>query len=67
MLMCIPEDKVEHTLKTFSKYHSKIQFTHELGVAGRLNYLELALHNVNNILEVDWYNKKTFSDRFFNF
>ncbi|XP_044754973.1 uncharacterized protein LOC123313928 [Coccinella septempunctata] len=56
-IILVPKDKVQHTLDTFNSFHSKIKFTLETEVDGRLPFLDTIIIREGNNLISDWYIK----------
>ncbi|XP_024891393.1 uncharacterized protein LOC112467144 [Temnothorax curvispinosus] len=65
--MAIPSTECTHTLEVFNSFHPRLQFTMEVGVDGRLNFLEITMIRTENRLQFDWFHKSTFSGRYLNF
>ena len=63
----VPNDKVDHILEIFNSIHPRLQFTMEIGVNDKLNFLDVTLILNNERLIFDWYHKPTFSGRYLNF
>lgn len=54
-------------LHTFNKFHPRLQFTMEVGIDNRLNFLDVIMIIQNNFISFDWYHKNTFSGRYLHF
>ncbi|XP_071647576.1 uncharacterized protein [Temnothorax longispinosus] len=65
--MAIPSTECTHTLEVFNSFHPRLQFTMEVGVDGRLNFLEITMIRTENRLQFDWFHKSTFSGKYLNF
>lgn len=61
-----PSDQFHSVLQCFNSYHSRLQFTMEIG-GNTLNFLDITIIKNNNILIHDWYHKPTFSGRYLNY
>ena len=60
VMLCVPEDKVEHVLKVFNSYHPKLQFTIELKKDRKIPFLDLLLmRDKDDKIITNWYQKKT--------
>ena len=66
-LICIPANELHEVIKLFNSYHPRLQFTHEVEVDGKINFLEVSLIRKGNKIITDWYRKHTFSGRFLHF
>jgi len=58
--------KMDSFLNAFNSFHSRLQFTMEVG-DNWLNFLDVSIIIKDNHLMFDWYHKPTFSGRFKNF
>lgn len=67
IIMCIPKDKIEETLKIFNRYNPKLQFTCEVEHNDQLNFLDVSIIKKDQKLIFDWYQKPSFSGRILNF
>ncbi|XP_071582148.1 uncharacterized protein [Temnothorax nylanderi] len=65
--MAVPSTSCAHTLEIFNAFHPRLQFTMEIGVDDRLNFLEVTIIRSKNHLLFDWFHKPTFSGRYLNF
>ncbi|XP_071573294.1 uncharacterized protein [Temnothorax nylanderi] len=65
--MAVPSTSCVHTLEIFNSFHPRLQFTMEIGVDDRLNFLEVTIIRSKNHLLFDWFHKPTFSGRYLNF
>jgi len=66
ILMAVPHDKIDHILNAFNNFHSRLQFTLEVG-GQKINFLDTTIIVERNRLKIDWYHKPTFSGRFLNY
>ena len=68
IFLIIPHDKVEHILSTFTSYHPRLQFTHEIEHNRAISFfiLELIKDENNNIM-TNWFRKKAYSGRLLDF
>jgi len=64
--MAVPLDKVNDVLMTFNNFHTRLQFTLEIG-GDMLNFLDVTIIKNNNSIIYNWYHKPTFSGRYLNF
>ncbi|XP_070155138.1 uncharacterized protein [Polyergus mexicanus] len=60
-------DLLDHTLNIFNTFHPRVQFTMEIKVDNRLNFLDITMILADNQLIFDWYHKLTFSGRYLHF
>jgi len=67
ILMTVPFDSIDLTLSTFNSFHDRLQFTLELEVDRKINFLDVTLLVENGVLIFDWFHKSTFSGRYLNF
>jgi len=67
IVMAVPSDKIDLILKTFNDYHDRLKFTIEYEESRSLSFLDLRLTISDNIIQIDWYHKKTFSGRCLSF
>ena len=65
--LAAPSSMLDKLKNTFNSYHPRLQFTLEVGVDNKLNFLDVTIINNNGHVEFDWYHKPTFSGRFLNF
>lgn len=65
--LAVPSCFLEHTLNVFNSFHSRIQFTMEIGDDNKFNFLDVIIILNNNRLIFDWFHKSTFSGRYLNF
>jgi len=50
-------------LNIFNSFHNRLQFTMEFENDRKLNFLDLMMKVINNIVNLNWFHKKTFSRR----
>jgi len=62
----IPSSFHYDILDIFNSFHLRLQFTMERKV-NSLNFLDVMIKIVDNIIEFDWFHKPTFSGRYLNF
>jgi len=67
IVLTSPVEKIDLILNTFNTYHKRLKFTIELEDNRSINFLDLRLTITNNIIYIDWFQKKTFSGRFLFF
>ena len=65
--MTVPYDSIDLTLSIFNSFHDRLQFTFELEVDRKINFLDVTLIVENNVLIFDWFHKSTYSGRYLNF
>ena len=54
--LCIPQDKIEHTLEIFNSDHNKLQFTIEIKKEGKIPFLNIwIMRKKNNIILTNLY------------
>lgn len=63
VLIIIPEDKVNKVLHSFNSYHDRLKFMIEIEDNHRINFLDISIIVINNVIHIDWFRKKTFSER----
>jgi len=64
--LTVPSQKAKEILDVFNSFHPRLQFTIEIG-GNNLNFLDVTIRKINNLLEFDFYTKPTFSGRMLNF
>ena len=62
----VPPSKIEVLLKQFNLFHSRLQFTTEIG-REKINLLNITISSYKKRFIFDWYRKPTFSGKFLNF
>jgi len=67
IVLALPSENIDDTLTIFYSLHTKLQFTMEVGIDNRLNFLETTLIINSQRIIFDTYQKITFSGRFLNF
>lgn len=67
IICALPQSEIQDTLDTFNSFHPNIQFTVEVEVEGGVPFLDTRLIRNNNVITIDWYQKRTNSGRFLNF
>ncbi|XP_025262217.1 uncharacterized protein LOC112637212 [Camponotus floridanus] len=67
ILMTVPTDSIDSTLSIFNSFHDRLQFTCELEVDRKINFLDVTIIVNNNVLIFDWFHKSTFSGRYLNY
>jgi len=66
--LSVPLSQLNRLLDEFNSFHSRLNFTMEVGGRGkRLNFLDLTIIRNDNGLIFDWFCKPTFSGRFLNY
>ena len=63
----VPNNLIERTLEIFNSIHPRLQFTMEIGIDNKLNFLDVSLLLNHENLIFDWYHKPSFSGRYLNF
>ena len=68
-IMFILNEKTDEVLTSFKNYHDRFQFTHQIENEHNLiNFLNLTIiKNEDNSIKTNWFRKKTYSGRFFNY
>jgi len=65
--MAVPIDTIISILNAFNKFHSRLQFTLEVG-GNRINFLDMTFIILDgNKIQFDWYHKPTYSGRYLNY
>ena len=60
--MCVPDEKINDTLKIFNSINPNLQFTKEIeNPQNGINYLDITVYRKNNGIISDWYHKNTYS------
>lgn len=67
ILICAHKDEIQSILDLFNAYHPKIQFTLELEVNGKINFLDLTITHKEGKVYTSWYSKPSSSGRYTNF
>ncbi|XP_025269898.1 uncharacterized protein LOC112639584 [Camponotus floridanus] len=67
ILMTVPSDSIDMTLSIFNSFHDRLQFTSELEVDRKINFLDVTIIVENNALIFDWFHKSTFLGRYLNY
>jgi len=68
IVMAAPSDKIDLIFNTFNDFHNRLKFTKEIEENRSISFLDLRLTvSYNNTIEIDWFQKKTFSGRFLSF
>lgn len=65
--LAAPSSTFEHILSVFNSFHSRLQFTMEIGDNNKLDFLDVTIILNNNRLNFDWFHKPTFSGKYLNF
>ena len=63
----IPESASNHILEVFNSIHPRLQFTMEVGLENKLNFLDVTMILMDKHLIFDWFHKPTFSGRYLNY
>ena len=68
IMLCIHENNIDDTLKTFKSYDTNLQFTVERSNNNSISFLdiEIIINEQRNII-TNWYKKQTFSRRYLNY
>ncbi|MBV2145288.1 MAG: hypothetical protein KTM48_00870, partial [Wolbachia endosymbiont of Pissodes strobi] len=66
-IAAVPADKVNIILNKFNDYHKNLQFTSEIEINNKINFLDVTLHHIDESIKTEWYTKKTWSSRYLNF
>jgi len=67
IFMIIPATKLAIVLDIFNNYHHRLKFTYELEVNDSLNFLDVSVTRIDNMLITNWFKKSSFSGRYINF
>jgi len=67
IVMAAPSEKTDLIFKTFNEYHDRIKFTIEYEESRSISFLDLLLTISDNVIQIDWFHKKSFSGRFLSF
>lgn len=62
ILMTVPSDSIDSTLLIFNSFHDRLQFTSEVEVNRKINFLDVILIVENNFLIFDWFHKSFQAD-----
>lgn len=67
IILAAPATEIINILNKFNNYHERLQFTvkHEEGRC--ISFLDLSIQITNDIINIDWFHKKTFSGRLLSF
>lgn len=65
--MTAPPSFFQKVLEVFNSFHSRLQFTMEVGLNKRLNFLHVTIITREERFIFDWFHKPTFSSRYLNF
>ena len=66
-LMCVKRQSIDTILSVFNNYDDNLNFTFELGIENKLNFLDVLLIRENGKIVTNWYQKPTNTDRIHNF
>jgi len=64
--IAIPSSFYDDISDIFNSFHPRLQFTIERGI-NNLNFLDITIKIVDNIIKFDWFHKPTFFGRYLNF
>ncbi|XP_046472568.1 uncharacterized protein [Neodiprion pinetum] len=67
ILTAVPKDYIPQLLKIFNTFHPRLQFTIEIELNNKINFLDVTIINNSYIIETDWFHKITWSERYLNF
>ena len=67
LLLCIPKDKIDSTLKLFNSYNDNLKFTIEIQNQNFITYLDTKLIIEENKIIIDWHQKTHSSGRYILF
>ena len=68
IITAVPEDRIEEFNRLLNSYHTKLQFTSELEIEGKIPFLDMLLiKESDRRLSINWYHKPTWSGRYLNF
>jgi len=67
ILMAASFDKIDQIHNIFNGYHERLKFTIEYEKDRFLGFLDLLLNILDNIIQIDWFHKTTFSGRFLSY
>ena len=65
--MAAPSESIDDILDIFNSLHTRLQFTMEVDIDGKINFLDTMLIIEEQNLIFDIYRKAIFSGRFLNF
>lgn len=66
-LVAVPNNKTQEILQAFNNFHKKLQFTSEIEINNKINFLDMTLERNENKILTKWYTKPTWSGRYQNF
>jgi hypothetical protein len=68
LLLAIPADQIDETLRIFNRYNPRLAFTLEMENDGVLPFLDMEVHrDEDGNLSTTWYSKPCATNRFINF
>lgn len=68
IIIALPEDEIENTLKCFNSYCEDLQFTIEMEDQDQgVPFLDTKVHRQNQSIKLNWYRKNTSSNKFINY
>lgn len=67
IIMLAPKNKIDSILNKFNSYHQRLQFTVEYEIERSINFLDLNIKIIDNVIHLDWFQKKTCSGRVLSF
>lgn len=67
IILAAPAKNINEILRKFNNYHERLKFTIEYENNRCLSFLDLNLMVNDDTIIIDWYHKKTFSDRYLSY
>ncbi|XP_044745168.1 uncharacterized protein LOC123307031 [Coccinella septempunctata] len=68
IVLALPEDQIEDTMRCFNSYCKDLQFTIEMEDQEQgVPFLDTKVHRQNNIIKLNWYRKNTSANKFINY
>lgn len=58
ILICVPEDKINHLLSYFNSYHPRLNFTTEIENNNSIHFLDITFYKENNSIITNWHCKE---------
>lgn len=67
ILTAVHVDHLTDIVDSFNSFHPKLQFTREIEVDNKISFLDLSVVNMDGTLNIDWYQKPTWSGRYLQY
>jgi len=67
VLLAAPVDKLEEIVEIFNSFHNRIQFTLEIGINNKINFLDVTIILNDQKIMFDRYEKPTNTGRYINY